>query len=208
MAISTGSIRKALAKNTSRKDLKASLRYAAKTTTRTVLGSAALNFVTSVTQMVSENKNYILGTTSMNPKTAELDLVAVGEALLVFTKVLKIKVPALTKKQRLNGTRGAAMLELLAIAHCVSAEANHLLFGKLVTNMQKKDVKIPATGKTELREVPVVDVEEAAEVTHATITAMREVVKEAAGIYWPLCYNMLGKSPADTLSAAFPAIAE
>jgi hypothetical protein len=118
--------------------------------------------------------------------------------------VLKVKMPASTKKAKLVGTRSAAILQMDSLATDLLGLVEKGLFVSPKMTTVKKMVTIPNKGGVkEEREVDVVDAKAETEAETERQTQMKSFLTGAVDMYWRLCFDMLGKAPMTVLEEKF-----
>jgi hypothetical protein len=186
------------------KGLKAGLRVASKNKTRTAVAYHAVNLSVSTGQMVECMRHYILGTAVYGAAIqhhAEGHLSDIGSELLMLCKVLKLKTPAVTKKVRLKGSRGVAMLEFASLANdLVSIGAESVFAVPEMTTMEKVVVLPSKGGKKEKRVVKVVDKVKDAALESERWDLYTSLAKKMVDLYWRLCLDMTGMPPVGVLT--------
>lgn len=195
---------------------KLALRTVAKNTMRTQIAQATVALKRHTGQLLQTTGQYLLGL----PQTQEMkqdafaDLGDIGYDLTALARVLKVKLPSSTKKIKLSGTRGAAILQLDSLATDLLRQAEQGLFQIPKMTTTKKMVTLPQTGSKEERDVDVVDAPAELEAEQARQTQMRSFLSGAIDVYWRLCYDMTGQPPVGVLDAKiarlkvqYPAIA-
>jgi hypothetical protein len=182
------------------------LRVVSKNTARTHAAHAAVSLKVHTGQLLQATSQYMLGL-QMTQEMKDQSLVALGDIgydLTLLCRVLKVKMPATTKKSKLVGTRGAALLQLDSLATDLLRCAERGLFAGPQMNTVKKMVTIPNKGGVkEEREVQVVDAE--AETMHETErqNQMKSFLSGAVDVFWRLHLDMFGKPPVEALEAKF-----
>src|ERR1041385_7290378 len=114
----SGTFRKNVLKTVQIKPIKAGLKQVARNTLRTHIthGIVSLNLHTgNVLQALTP---YVLGE-QMLPSMTDSAKIALGDVvadLALLCRALKVKMPTATKKSKLTGTRGAALLHMASLA--------------------------------------------------------------------------------------------
>ena len=201
-----GTFRRNVVKTLPVKATKTALRMVSKNTARTQVarGSVALKGHTG--QLLQSTGQYLLGL----PQTQEVKdeatkvLGDIGYDLTALARVLKVKLPSSTKKSKLVGTRGAAILQLDSLATDILRQAEQSLFVSPTMTTVKKMVPMPQKGGAkEERNVDIVDVaaEQAAEMERQT--QIRSFLTGAIDVFWRLCFDLTGQPPVAVLDAKF-----
>jgi hypothetical protein len=199
-----GMFRRVVAKTLIPKRIKIAMRTTSKNTVRTLLARSTVALKVHTGQLLQTTGAYVLGAqqTQEMKDHALLDLGNIAYDLTVMARTLKVKLPSSTKKIKLVGTRGAALLQLDSLATNLLHTVEGGLFDTPPMVTVKKMVPMPQKGGVkEEREVRVVDAEadEAAEATRQN--QMRSFLSGAIDIYWRLCFDLLGEPPAGVLEA-------
>lgn len=201
-----GTFRRNAVKTLTTKATKRALRMVSKNTARTQLVQATVSLKGHTGQLLQTMTQYLLGL----PQTQEMKTDAfmvlgdIGYDLTLLARVLKVKVPSSTKKSKLVGTRGAAILQLDSCATDLLKRAQESLFVGPAMTSTKKIVSLPQQGGAkEERDVDVVDLvaEQAAEAERQI--QMRSFLTGAIDVFWRLCFDMTGQPPVEVLDAKF-----
>lgn len=212
-----GTFRRNVAKTLTVKSTKMALKMVAKNTARTHLAQATVALKGHTGQLLQTMGQYVLGL----PQTQEMKNQAfvvlgdVGFDLIAVARVLKVKLPSSTKKSKLVGTRGAALLQLDSLATDLLLQVEQSLFNAPTMSKVKKMVSMPQKGGAkEERTVNVVNQKAEQTVEATRQEAMKSFVAGAVDVYWRLCLDVTGQPPVDVLKAKitrmqkdYPAIA-
>lgn len=173
-------------KTLSGKPAQLGLRRLAGNKVRTNIAHAAFGIASEGGELIQAVGPYLLGQ-QMTPemKLAAFDEMGdIGYFMRVLAKYLKVKLPAATKKTKLNGmTRGAAVLHLAVHAQQIGSVAKKSFYGPVMGSDGKIDVKATEEKEAGYRK-RMAD----------NLTALVEV-------YWALCYDMLGTTPSAVFKA-------
>lgn len=199
-----GTFRRNVAKTSSVKATKLGLRRVAKNTARAQVAQATVALKTHTGELLRTTGQYLLGL----PQTPEMkdhalvDLGNVGFDLTALARVLKVKLPSSTKKMKLMGTRGAALLQLDSVATNLLQVVSEGLFQMPPTTTITKMVSMPQKGGAkEERQVDVVDLAADQAAEQARQQQMRSFLTGAIDLFWRLCYDMTGQPPMAALEA-------
>jgi len=201
-----GTFRRNVGKTLTPKLTKTALRLVSKNTARTQTAQGAVGLKSHTGQLLQITSQYLLGL----PQTQEMKdqafvtLGDIGYNLTVLARVLKVKLPSTTKKAKLVGTRGAAILQLDSLATDLLRQTEQGLFVSPKMTMVKKMVSMPQKGGAkEERDVEVVDAEadQAAEADRQN--QMKSFLSGAIDVFWRLCFDMTGQAPVAVLEAKF-----
>ena len=201
-----GTFRRNVVKTLPVKATKTALRMVSKNTARTHVVRSAVALKSQTGQLLQIMGQYLLGL----PQTQEMKddatkaLGDIGYDLTALARVLKVKLPSSTKKSKLVGTRGAAILQLDSLATDILRQAERSLFVSPTMTTVKKMVPMPQKGGAkEERNVDIVDVaaEQAAEMERQN--QIRSFLSGAIDVYWRLCFDLTGQPPVQVLDAKF-----
>jgi len=201
-----GTFRRNVAKTLPVKATKTALRMVSKNTVRTQVVRGAVGLKGHTGQLLQIMGQYLLGL----PQTQEMKdhatatLGDIGYDLTAIARVLKVKLPSSTKKAKLVGTRGSAILQLDSLATDILRQAEQSLFVSPTMTTVKKMVPMPQKGGAkEERNVEVVDVaaEQAAEMERQN--QIRSFLSGAIDVYWRLCFDLTGEPPVTVMDAKF-----
>jgi len=151
-------------------------------------------------------QQYVLGLqpTQEMKDNAFIDMGDIGYDLTVLCRTLKTKMPAATKKSKLQGTRTAALLQLDSLATemlgIVSAGA---FDGPKMTRIKKEVVLPNKGGVKEVREVDVVATADETNAEAERQTKLKSLLAAAVDVYWKLCFDIFQQPPAPVLAAKF-----
>lgn len=194
----SGTFRKNVMRSMDAKAAKLGLKNVAKNTQRTSMVMTAVLFASHVGQLIQALSQYILGLqlSSEMKDTARTAMQDIGFDLAAFCRVLRISMPASTKKSKLSGTRTAAVLQLWSAATAILTTVSTGVFSGPKMKIVTKMVTIPSkAGAKEERQVSVVDpdLEKGAE------SERQESIKAAVGVaidvYWRICYDLFETPP-------------
>jgi hypothetical protein len=160
----------------SQKGAKAGLRHIAGNTARTDISHAIVGLSTEVGELITGLEDYLLGTSQYKESHRENvmeELGDIGYYLIVGAKVLKLKVAGTGKKTALhNMTRAKAIFTL----HRISTD---------LLDLFKKNFYGVNPDKT---------AQEAKDAERLEL--MKGLFTNALTLYWQLCFDMLGETPA------------
>lgn len=199
-----GLFRRNVAKTVATKAIKTALRTVSKNTVRTQLASAAVGLKAHTGHLLQVMGQYLLGAqqTQEMKDNAFTTLGDIGYDLAALARVLKVKLPSSTKKIKLVGTRGAALLQLDSLATDLLAQTQQSLFTSPKMTTVKKMVAMPQKGGAkEERTVDVVHTEAEAAAELERQTAMKAYLSGAIDVYWRLCWDLTGLPPVGVLEA-------
>lgn len=201
-----GTFRRNVAKTMGTKSIKTALRMVSKNTARVQVANAIVSLAGNTGRLLQTLSLYVLGLpqTQEMKEHAIISLGDIGADLTALARVLKVKLPSSTKKIKLVGTRGAALLQLNSLAtDLLRVEAAGLFSAPKMTSV-KKMVPMPQKGGAkEERDVDVVDAEAEGQAEIERQTAMKAYLSGAIDVYWRLCYDITGQPPAQVLAAKF-----
>jgi hypothetical protein len=199
-----GTFRRNVAKTLTPKATKVALRTVSKNTQRMLIAQGAVALKGHTGQLLQATGQYLLGLQqSLEMKQRAFVIMGdIGADLTALSRVLKIKVPSTTKKAKLSGTRGAAILQLDSLATDILRQTEKGLFTQPQMTTVTKLVTMPRKGGAkEERQVAVVDGAADLEVEQARQTTMKSFLAGAVDLYWRLCFDMLGTAPEPVLQA-------
>jgi hypothetical protein len=215
-AIAIGTFRKNVLKTLNAKQAKNGLRLVAKNTVRTHVAHTAVTLATSTGQLTQVLTPYLLGAQFTPEMKADASAVMgdLGYDLTVLCRLLKVKLPSSTKKLKLTGTRGAAVLHLNGLAIDVLRIAEVGIFGGPQMTKVTKDVVLPNKGGIkESREVDVIDTEAEGAADTARQDQIKSLLTAMVDVYWRLSFDIFGLPPAtlfgeklERMQAAHPGI--
>ena len=201
-----GTFRRNVVKTLTTKATKTAVRLVSKNTVRTQIAQATVALKGHTGQLLQIMTQYLLGLphTQEMKDAAFVTLGDIGGDLTALARVLKAKVPSSTKKSKLVGTRGAAILQLDSIATDLLRQVEQGLFvGPTMTSI-KKMVPMPQKGGVkEERDVDVVDVAASQAAEMERQNAMKSFLSGAIDVYWRLCFDLTGQPPVAVLDAKF-----
>jgi hypothetical protein len=199
-----GTFRRNVGKTLTPKLTKTALRLVSKNTVRTQTAQGAVALKGHTGQLLQITGQYLLGL----PQTQEMKndastvLGDIGYDLAVLARVLKVKMPSTTKKAKLVGTRGAAILQLDSLATDLLRQAEKGLFVSPKMTTVKKMVSMPQKGGAkEERDVEVVDAATDTAAEQERQTEMKSFLSGAIDVFWRLCFDMTGAAPVAVLEA-------
>lgn len=199
-----GTFRRNVGKTLTVKPTKVALRTVSKNTARTQIAQGSVALKGHTGQLLQVMGQYLLGL----PQTQEMKddafhvLGNIGYDLTALSRVLKVKLPSATKKAKLVGTRGAAILQLDSLATDLLRQAEKGLFVCPKMTTVKKMVPMPQKGGAkEERNVEVVDTEADATAEQDRQVQMKSFLSGAVDVFWRLCFDMTGQPPAAVLEA-------
>lgn len=200
-----GIFRRQVAKTMAPKPVKMALRTVAKNTARTQVAHAVVALKTDTGRLMQAMSQYLLGLQQSQAMKADAAYVLgdIGFDLVALSKVLKVKLPAATKKNKLTGTRGAGLLHLDGLATNLLRQVSQGLFVAPKMTTKSKIVANPHTGTKEERQVDVVDSEADAAADAVRMAELKSLVTEAVALYWRLCFDITGQAPDALLKAKF-----
>jgi len=194
-----GTFRRNLMKTVAPKPAKLGLRVVSKNTGRTNVASTTMAFKRDMGNVVRDASHYLLGVQKIDQEMKDLMTVSMGNAgsdLLILCRILKVKTPTPTKKSKLIGTFGAAILQLDAISTDMLAVVENGVFsGPKMTTIKKMVVMPNKGGIKEERDVLTVDV--AAETTAQAErdAKTKALLAQAVELYWKICFTFFGYAP-------------
>lgn len=201
-----GTFRRNVTKTVATKGIKMALRTVSKNTVRVQLTSATVALKGHTGRLLQTMSQYLLGLqqTQEMKNDATVVLGDIGADLTLLARVLKVKLPSSTKKIKLVGTRGAAILQLDSLATDLLRQVEQGLFVLPKMTTVKKMVSMPQKGGAkEERTVDVVNVEAEAQAEMARQEAMKSYLSAAIDVYWRLCLDVTGGPPVQVLDAKF-----
>lgn len=199
-----GTFRRNVVKSLTPKATKTALRTVSKNTSRMQIAQGAVALKGHTGQLLQTTGQYLLGlqqTQEMKNDSARV-LGDIGYDLTLLARVLKVKLPSSTKKSKLVGTRGAAILQLDSLATDLLRTVERGLFVSPQMTTTTKMVSMPQKGGAkEERTVDIVDLaaEQAAEMERQT--EMKSFLSGAIDLFWRLCFDMTGNPPEAVLQA-------
>ena len=201
-----GTFRRNVGKTFTPKVTKLALRTASKNTQRTQIAQASVSLKEHTGRLLQITGPYVLGAQQTQEVKDEAFKVLgdIGFDLAALSRGFKTKLPSSTKKIKLVGTRGAAILQLDSLATDLLAQTAKSLFAAPKTTSVQKMVSMPQKGGVkEERTVEIVDAaaEHGAEAERQT--SMQSFLSGAVDVYWRLCWDMTGQVPAAILAAKF-----
>jgi hypothetical protein len=206
MGMQISMFRRNVTKTMATKATKTALRVVSKDTIRTQVAATTVALKKHTGQLLQIVGPYLLGL----PQTQEMKDAAfktlgnVGFDLTGLARALKVKLPASTKRIKLVGTRGAALLQLDSLATDLLTQVEQGLFARPQMTTVTKMVPMPQKGGAkEERQVEVVDTGAEFSVEQTRRTAMQSFLTGALDVYWRLCLDMTGEPPAAVLAAKF-----
>ncbi len=201
-----GTFRRYVSKTLTTKSVKTAIRTVSRNTQRTQIAHATVALKGNSGRLIQNMSQYLLGVQTSQEMKDEVfqTLGDIGYDLAVLARVLKVKLPSSTKKSKLIGTRGAALLQfdglttnlLHQVEQGVFVSPKMTTIKKMVTNPSKGGVK-------EERDVEVVDVEADKAAEAARQNDMKPLLSGAIDVYWRLCFDVTGKAPEAVLDAKF-----
>lgn len=201
-----GTFRRNVAKTIATKGIKTALRTVSKNTVRVQLTSATVALKAHTGRLLQTMSQYLLGLqqTQEMKEDATIALGDIGADIVALARVLKVKLPSSTKKIKLVGTRGAAILQLDSLATDLIRQVEQGLFVLPKMTTVKKMVSMPQKGGAkEERSVDVVNTEAEAQAELARQEAMKSYLSAAIDVYWRLCLDVTGQPPVHVLDAKF-----
>jgi hypothetical protein len=199
-----GTFRRNVGKTLTVKGTKTALRLVSKNTARTQIAQGTVALKGHTGQLLQVTGQYLLGM----PQTEEMKANAIrtlgdiGYDLTALSRVLKAKLPSSTKKSKLVGTRGAAILHLDSLATDLLRVSEQGLFVCPKMTTIKKMVSMPQKGGAkEERNVDVVDTEAATEAEGIRQQEMKSFLSGAVDVFWRLCFDLTGEPPEAVLEA-------
>lgn len=201
-----GTFRRNVVRTLATKATKVALRTVSKNTVRTQVAAATVSLKAHTGRLLQVLGGYVLGLQQTQEMKDEASTVLgdIGADLAVLARTLKVKLPSSTKKIKLVGTRGAAILQLDSQATDLLNQAKVGLFTSPQMTTIKKMVSIPQKGGAkEERTVDVVNAEAEAAAELGRQAAMKSYLSGAIDVYWRLCYDITGNPPVQVLDAKF-----
>jgi hypothetical protein len=204
-----GAFRRVASKTLTTKSTKTALRNVSRNTQRTQIAQAAVALRGDTGRLIQNLNQYLLGLpfTAEQKDAAFNTLGDVAYDLVNLARVLKVKTPTSTKKSKLVGTRGAALLQFDGLTTDILRAAERGLFSSPKMTTVKKMVTNPSKGGAkEERDVQVVDVEQDKAAEAERQTEMKSFLTGAIDVFWRLCYDITGQVPSAILDAKFERI--
>ena len=201
-----GTFRRHVAKSLTPKATKTALRTVSKSTSRMLIAQGAVALKGHTGQLLQVTSQYLLGAQQTPEMKAEAARVLgdIGYDLTVLARVLKVKLPSSTKKSKLVGTRGAAILQLDSSATDLLRQAEQGMFVQPQMTTVKKMVNMPQKGGAkEERDVDVVDLAASQAAEMERQTEMKSYLSGAIDVFWRLCFDLMGAPPDALLDAKF-----
>lgn len=201
----TGTFRRQVGKTFAAKTTKTAIRTASKNTTRVLVAQGTVALKGHTGQLMQTMSQYLLGLqqTQEMKDAASTVLGDIGFDLAMLCRVLKVKLPASTKKSKLVGTRAAALLQLDGLTTNLLRQVERGVFVSPKMTTVKKMVALPLKGTKEERNVDVVDVEAEAAQEAERQNEMKSYLAGAVDVYWRLCFDVTGKPPAAAFEDKF-----
>jgi hypothetical protein len=180
------------------------LKFTAKKNHKTAIAATVVRVSRDVGEVLGKQRNYLLGLQMTQESKQELKPVMgdLGADLVVLCRFLKVKTPTTTKKSKLVGTRGSALLQLESLSTDMLATVGDALFAAPRMKTVKKLVNIPNGGKDvhkEERDVQVIDVEAEAQAEQEREERLRKLTAQVVDLYWKLCFDVYQQPPAALL---------
>lgn len=187
------------------KPAKAGLRYASRNTARTNVLHAAVGLATEVGELIEVMENYLL----IGRSTAEEKNLALEEMgdfayyMMVMAKITKAKVPGSGKKLKLEGTRGAALLNLQRLIigdkGVLDIAKKAVFHGPVMTETMapEKTRKIKGVDVViAAHAVAVMDVAAQAAADVLIMASMKAKIEAVIDLFYRLTFDMFGQPPA------------
>jgi hypothetical protein len=182
------------------KAIKASLRFYTRTVSQVLLVKSVVSLSRSVGELINIENSYLLGFPKKATDSADVEFVLgeIGESIAILSKVLKVKLPSGNRKMRIKGTLADNLLELQSIAVCTLSCFESLVLGQLPTLV---------VGAGEAASVEV-NKYAALENQLGVLKTVKANLEALIPLYWGLCYELIGKTPAYVLSLKMSRLAE
>jgi hypothetical protein len=199
--IGMATFRKNVLKTVNIKQSKLALKFTAKKNHKTAIAAAVVRVSRDVGVVLEKQRNYLLGLQMTQESKQELRPVMgdLGADLVVLCRFLKVKTPTTTKKSKLVGTRGAALLQLDSLSTDMLATIGDALFAAPKMKTVKKLVNIPNGGKDvhkEERDVQVIDVEAEGKAEQEREERLRKLTSQVVDLFWKMCFDIYAQPPA------------
>jgi NTP pyrophosphatase (non-canonical NTP hydrolase) len=190
--------RKNLLKTVNVKASRRALKYTARRNQKIAIAHLAMSVSGNVGEVLGKMNQYLLGfqLTGEHKQDLKDPFGDLGANLVLLCRFLKVKTPTTTKKSKLMGTPGSALLELESLAAEMLRTVNEALFQSPKTKEITKQVMIPKTGQKEMRTIPVIDVEAEAVAEKTREEHLRLLTAHLVDLYWKLCLKIYGQPPA------------
>jgi len=168
------------------KEYKQGVKYMLRNRVQVSLLETSMHLNVVVGGLLSVNQVYLLGS-QYTSSIKELNLFAlanVAEPLIALARLVGVKTPTSTKKAKLLGTRGNALLDFSVMSSMV---LNQVYSGARNLSF----VTVEKNGKT----VKVVDKQAETEKMQERLAELKPIVHGMIDLFWRICFDSFGESP-------------